>query len=208
MGTATNVAIGAIILVALVGMIAYGTYSSLVYQQIDAEKALSNIDTQYQRRADLIPRMVKVAETSMKFQLKLTSEYAKAREGFDASETAYKDALKNSKDVGAGTRIDQAWQNVQDNWKAVEMTINARSESVPQANLDQLTELNNEMAAIENVISGKRQAYNEVVASYNKVVRIPPSSWFASYWNFDEMNMFEAKKGAENAPDVDMNLNI
>lgn len=207
-----KIILGILAVVALFGgifaLIAYSTYSSLVSQQVDVDKSWSDVGTQYQRRADVIPRMVKIAEASMKFQTKLTIEYAQARKGLDVAGQMYRDAIANAKTPEDIEKAEAMWKDAQAQMNSVQFMINAVSESVPQANLEQMTELNNEMSAIENVISGKRQTYNNVVARYNKNVLIPPSSWFASYWGFETKQLFQAQKGAENAPNVDFNISI
>jgi LemA protein len=208
MNAITKIVLALVAIAAIFGMMLYGMYSNLVVKQSEAQTAWSNVETQYQRRADLIPRMVNVANASMQFQTKLTTEYAKEREGLGASERMYREALDKVKmnDPKSIENAEAAWRDVQSKWNNVGLTINARTESVPQAQLDQLTELNNEMAALESVISGKRELYNNAVMNYNNYLRIPPASWFANGWGFDRMEQFKAQVGAENAPLVNLNI--
>ncbi len=196
------IVLGAIAVLAIFGLMAYGTYSSLVSKQVDAEKAIGDLHTEFQRRADLLPNMMKSAEASMKFQKELIVGYAEAREGLRQANDKYQEALKNPKNPDSAALAMKALGDAKASW----LVINARTESVPQANLDQITQLNNEMAALENVIAKKRQDYNTVVSGYNKMVRIPPSSWFASFWDFKEMKFFEAQQGAEKMPEMKLNI--
>lgn len=202
MGKAIWIVGGLAVLAILIGLMAYSTYSSLVSKQVDGERAIGDINAQFQRRANLLPNMMKSAEASMKFQEKLIVGYAEAREGLKQANESYQKALQDPKNPESAAIASQALTQAKESW----LVINARTESVPQANLDQITELNNEMASLENVIAGKWQNYNAIASGYNKMLRIPPSSWFASFWGFKEMKFFEAQKGAEKIPEMKLNV--
>ena len=195
--------IGALIFFsAMIGLTAWGTYNNLVSKQVEANQAIGDLNTELQRRFDLIPNMIKTAEASMKFQTNLVTGYAEAREGLSKSNKDYQDAIKNSSNIDTAKAM-QSLDTAKANWAII---VNSRTESVPQAQLDQISELNNEMSALENVIAYKRQKYNAVVGEYNKIVVRFPSSSFASYWRFTQMKFFEAQKGAEKMPVVNFNI--
>lgn len=202
MGKLIWAVIGIVAVLGIIGLMAYRTFSSLTSQQVDGERAIGDLHTEFQRRADLLPNMMKSAEASMKFQKSLIVGYAEAREGLKQANDKYQEALKDSKNPESAAMAMQALSDAKESW----LVINARTESVPQANLDQITQLNNEMAALENVIAKKRQDYNAIAAGYNKMLRIPPSSWFAGFWDFKEMKFFEASKGAEKMPEMKLDI--
>jgi LemA protein len=190
-------------LCAIAGLYNWTTYNSFVSKQVDAAQATSDLSTEFQRRGDLIPNMMKSAEASFKFQIKLTTGYAEAREGLSAANQTYQEAIKHPNDTASVNKAIQALDDAKQSWNVI---VSSRSESVPQANLDQISELNNEMAALENVIAKKRQDYNKVVGDYNRMIMTFPSSWVASRYGFTEMEFFKAQPGTENAPIVNINI--
>lgn len=179
------------------------TYNGMLSDEIDVERAWSDVETEYQRQHEVIPNMITTAEASMKFQVKLTSGYAEAREDLKAANQLYNEAYNDPNGMDSVQKMDRALKEAQSSFKFL---VNARSESVPEANVDQLTELNNEMSAIQNVIANQRQEYNQAVAKYNKKILRFPNFFFASMFGFEEKPLFEAEKGIEKMPEVEIEI--
>lgn len=191
------------VLVVLGALYCAGTYNSMLSHEIDVERSWSDVETEYQRQHEIIPNMIKTAEASMKFQTKLPVEHAEAREGLLTANEAYNEAYNDPDSMASVQKMDEALKEAQNSF---EIFVNARSEAVPQANVDQLTELNNEMAAVQNVITHKRQEYNQEVAEYNKKILRFPNFFLASMFGFEEKPLFEAEQGIEKMPEVEIEL--
>lgn len=191
------------VLVVLGALYCAGTYNSMLSHEIDVERSWSDVETEYQRQHEIIPNMIKTAEASMKFQTKLPVEHAEAREDLLTANEAYNEAYNDPDSMASVQKMDEALKEAQNSF---EIFVNARSEAVPQANVNQLTELNNEMAAVQNVITHKRQEYNQEVAEYNKKILRFPNFFLASMFGFEEKPLFEAEQGIEKMPEVEIEL--
>lgn len=175
----------AIIAVLVIGFI--GGYNSLVSKQTAVEEQAANIDTQLQRRADLIPNLVKTVKSFTQHESEVFSEVTEARE----------------KLMSAGTMAEKSEAN-EEVTSALNKLI-AIAESYPELKSDTVyVDLMDELAGTENRISYARENYNAAVASYNKAIRTFPGMFFANMFGFEKADMFEAAAGAETVPDVDL----
>ncbi len=183
------IAIAAVLL--LLGSMLIGPYNKLVDLEQDVEKAEANIDTNLQRRLDLIPNLVETVKGYAKHEEDVFKSVADAR----------------SKLAGA-TRSGSIEEKSEAN---AEMTsalgrLIAISEAYPELKADaQFTGLRDELAGTENRIAVSRRDYNDVVTEYNKVVKRFPGSIVAGITGFDEKDYFKADSAAQNAPEVDFN---
>jgi len=201
---------GLIIAAGLIVVLLYGImYVSLNNGLQDSKTALSNVGVKLQDRADVIPAMVQAAQASMNFQTKLATSYAESREGKQnmaalmQANDSYRAAYLNRSDPQSALVMDKALRDAQRT--ASDIIINARTESVPEAKLNQLTELNNQIAGLQNVVSKYRTDYNNIVNDYNKRVTNPPTSIVAWIGGFKELPRFEPEPGAEKMPVVKFN---
>lgn len=185
------------IMVAVLGVIAaillfvgWTSYNGMVTGRNAVDKSWSDVEAAYQRRLDTLPKFVKTAQFSADFQLKLATDYAKAREGTRQA--------ASSGDPGALQKAANDGYNA--------LLIAVRQESVPQAKTDQLTELNAQVENVERVINHERKAYNESVLQYNNRIQTFPGSVFAGMFGFEARKGFQAEEGAERSPDFDLQL--
>lgn len=187
----------AIVLYAVVGLVAIlfiascSGYNGLVSSKNNYEESWANVQAQYQRRLDTIPNMVATAKFSSDFQVQLQKEVAQARSNIDQA------AANKDKDLGKlqGT-ADAAIQG---------LTIRVQQEAVPEAKVDQLTQLNANIESIERTIAHERDAFNRRCKEYrNKVQRFPTNivANFAGY-SSNSCKPYEAQGAAQNAPKVD-----
>ncbi|MCR4590745.1 MAG: LemA family protein [Lachnospiraceae bacterium] len=184
-GTAVLLAVVGIIVVII--MFFVGGYNSLVSKQTAVEEQAANIDTQLQRRADLIPNLVKTVKSFTDHETEVFAEVNEARE----------------KLMAAGTMAEKSEAN-----EEVSSALNkliAVAESYPELKSDTVyVGLMDELAGTENRISYARQNYNEAAASYNKAIKMFPGVFFANMFGFEKAELFEAAEGAEQVPDVDL----
>ena len=179
------IGISVLILVVIIAWWIVGTYNSLVNKQVEVDKAWGNVQSVYQRRADLIPNLVATVKGFAKQELTVFTEVTNAR-------SAWTNAKTPEQQVAAANGLESALGRL--------LVV---VENYPQLKSDQnFLALQDELAGTENRINVERQRYNTAVSDYNKKVRMFPSNIIAAVFGFDMRTFFEAKEGAENAPSV------
>jgi LemA protein len=178
--------IGAVIVIILVlGGILWGNYNSLVTksQAIDAQWA--QVETQYQRRFDLIPNLVNSVKDIMAQEQTVFEQIAQAR-------SKYAGAVTTDEKAAAGGEVETALGRL--------LVI---MENYPQLrSIEAVTQLMDELAGTENRISVERSRYNDKVLEYNTTIKKFPTNLLASMFNFNERQYFKAASGAEIVPTV------
>ncbi len=185
-----SIVVAAVLLV-LVGGYVLTTYNSLVtqYENIDAQWA--QVETQYQRRFDLIPNVVAAVEGAMGQEREVFGALAKAR-------TMYASAGSVDEKVRATAQLDGAFSRL-----LVVM------ENYPQLrSIEVVQQLVTNLEGTENRISVERMRFNETVQAYNIRVKRVPTKWIASMAGYSERAYFEAAAGSEIAPKVDIVPNV
>lgn len=190
--------VAAAVITLLLGGWVYGTYKSMANARIDGDAQIGKINVEFQKRANVLPNMIATADASLSAQTKMVVGYAEAREGTNLANAAMAESQANPGDAVATQKAVQAVKDARASWTTFEL--NARTESVPQMDLDLLKSYVKEMSAIENVIAYKWDAYNDIAKEYNKKVQVFPGSIVAGFCGFEKMEYFEAQAGAENAP--------
>ena len=168
--------IGIIVLVAI-GIAVAGIYNNMVTLRNRIDNAWQNIDTQLQRRNDLIPNLVETVK------------------GYAAHE---KEALGA---VSASSPDDKiAADNV---LSGALRQLFAVAEAYPdlKANAN-FAQLQSSLEDTENKISYARQSYNDCVLNYNNAIQTFPGNIFAGVFQFKERSGFEATEAAREAPKV------
>ena len=183
-----------IALVAIVAIWAVSGYNSLVKMDESVSTAWSNVENQYQRRADLIPNLVNTVK------------------GYAAHEKETLEAVMSARSKATQMTVDadnltpeklQEYQKAQGEIGAALGRLLAITEAYPdlKAN-DNFKELQAQLEGTENRISVERRNFNEVARSYNTAVRTFPKTIIASMFGFDKRPYFEAEEGANKAPEV------
>lgn len=177
-----------IIIVAVVviaGLYAWSSYNSLVTLNVAADTQWKQVETQYQRRFDLIPNLVESVKGIMKQEQTVFNDIAEARTQYSGAVTADQKAAAASQVEGALGRL---------------LVI---TENYPQLkSSDTVQSLMTQLEGTENRISVERTRFNQTIQSYNLKVMKFPSSIMASIFGFGERQYFNATSGAENAPAV------
>ena len=188
----TIIAIVAVIIV--IGMWAAGAYNSMVTVQEKATTAWSNVQSTYQRRADLIPNLVETVK------------------GYAAHEKETLEGVVNARSKATSVNIDpenmtpeklKEFQQAQGELSTALGRLIAIQENYPdlKAN-DNFKELQVQLEGTENRINEARNTFNAAVQEYNVTIRRFPKSLLAGMFGFDKMSKFEAEAGAEKAPQV------
>ena len=170
-------------------------YNGLVKQQENVEKAWSNVDNQYQRRADLIPNLVETVKGYAKHE----------QETLEGVIAARANATKVTIDPTNMTPEDlQKYQAAQGDVTNALSRLIAVSESYPDLKANQnFLELQSQLEGCENRIAVARKDFNEAAQEYNTNRRTFPTNILASIFNFGEKPYFKAQEGADVAPKVD-----
>ena len=183
-----------IALVAIVAIWAVSGYNNLVKLDESVSTAWSNVENQYQRRADLIPNLVNTVK------------------GYAAHEKETLEAVMSARSKATQMTVDadnltpeklQEYQNAQGEIGAALGRLLAITEAYPdlKAN-DNFKELQAQLEGTENRISVERRNFNEVARSYNTAVRTFPKTIIAGMFGFDKRPYFEAEEGSNKAPEV------
>jgi LemA protein len=175
-----------IVVIAVLGGI-YGltSYNNLVSQREAATAQWQQVETQYQRRLDLIPNLVESVKGVMKQEQAVFTALADARARYAGATNT------NDKAVAAG-QIESSLGRLL-----------AVVESYPTLkSSDTVQNLMTQLEGTENRVSVERQRYNDDVRAYKLSIKSFPSSVVASIFGFGDMKYFESAAGAENAPKV------
>jgi LemA protein len=190
----TKGTIGIIAAVVVIAMWAASAYNSMVSEQEKATTALANVQSAYQRRADLIPNLVEVVKG-----------YAEHEKGtFEAVVNARAKATQITLDPTNLTPEKlQEYQKAQGELGAALGRLIAVQENYPDLKANEnFKDLQVQLEGTENRINEARNKFNAVVQDYNVVIRSFPKNILAGIFGFDKMSKFEAEAGAESAPKV------
>lgn len=186
--------IGIIAVIVIIGAWAAKAYNSMVKIQEQATTELANVQSAYQRRADLIPNLVEVVKG-----------YAEHEKGtFEAVVNARAKATQITLDPTNLTPEKlQEYQKAQGELGAALGRLIAVQENYPDLKANEnFKDLQVQLEGTENRINEARNKFNAVVQQYNVVIRSFPKNILAGIFGFDKMNKFEAEAGAESAPKV------
>lgn len=177
------------ILVVLVFALLWGisTNNSLVTLQEEVSLKAGQIQTTLQRRMDLIPNLLETTKGYSEHE-KIHTDIANAR-------------AKLSGAISSGDM--EAMKEANDGLSSALSRLLVIHEAYPELKADaQFTALMDELAGTENRINVARQEYNEVVAVYNKRIKVFPASIIANMNGFTAEKYFEADEAAKDAPVV------
>jgi len=193
-GTIALLIVAVVLLV--LGISGCTTYNSLVGAEEQVEQAWANVETQYQRRADLIPNLVSTVRGAADFEQDVLTSVTEAR----AQATSIQLSVDDLNDPTALQRFQEA----QGQLGSALGRLLAVSENYPQLRATAaFRDLQAQLEGTENRINVARKRYNDAVRQYNTEVRSFPTVVYASVFGFERRSSFEADAGAETAPSVD-----
>lgn len=170
------------------------SYNSMVTNQETVTTAWSNVESQYQRRADLIPNLVNTVK------------------GYATHERATLEGVMNARAKATQVTVDptqltpeklQQFQQAQGQLSTALGRLMMVAENYPNLKANEnFSELQAQLEGTENRINESRRLYNEAVQVYNVGIRRFPAVIFARMFGFEPQTKFEADKAAEKAPEV------
>jgi LemA protein len=181
--------------VVIFGFYGCNQYNSMVSQDENVSRAWSDVETQYQRRADLIPNLVNTVK------------------GYAAHESETLQAVVEARTKATQITVDPEnltpeklaeYQAAQGEVSQALGRLLAITENYPdlKAN-EQFSELQAQLEGTENRIAESRRLFNEAAQQYNVTVRRFPNNIFANLFGFGVKGNFKADAGAEKAPTVE-----
>lgn len=183
-----------IAVVAVVAVYCVSSYNSMVAQDESVGTAWSNVENQYQRRADLIPNLVNTVK----------GYAAHEKETFDAVVSARAKATQTTVSIDDLTPEKmEAYQRAQGEVGSALSRLLAVTENYPELKANEnFQTLQAQLEGTENRISVERRKFNEVARGYNTAIRRFPKNILAGMFGFEKRPYFEAQEGAEQAPEV------
>lgn len=193
----------AIVLI-IVGICVFGivgcytsTYNNLVKLDVGVENAWSNVQSQYQRRLDLIPNLVNTVKGAAAHEEEVLTQVAEARASAGGQVNVTADILN---DPEAFAKFQQVQDNLASSLQRLLMV--TESNPVLQANENFLA-LQDQIEGTENRIATERMKFNEAVSKYNSSIRKFPGNIVASMSGLEKKQMFIASEEAQSAPSVE-----
>lgn len=173
----------------------FGSYNGLVNKEETVNSQWATVESQYQRRMDLIPNLVNTVKGYADFEQETLTKVIEAR----SNATAVKVDPTNL----TPERLAQ-FQQAQDGLGSALSRLLVVIERYPDLKANQnFLDLQAQLEGTENRIAVERKRFNDVVNSYNSSVRRFPGVLVASIFGFERKGYFEAAEGAEKAPTVD-----
>jgi LemA protein len=194
MNTKLLVRLGIVAVIAILIFALIGSYNGMVRQDQAVKGAWAQVETQYQRRNDLIGNLVNTVAGYAKFEKSTLTEVIQAR----ANATKM---TVNAEDLSP-EKIEQ-FQRSQGQLGAALGRLMTVVENYPDLKASQqFTDLQREMTGTENRIATARRDFNEATQDYNSRIRTFPAVLYSGLFGFKEKGYFAAEQGASTAPKV------
>src|SRR5256884_6715141 len=188
-----------LVIVFVIGLFFWGTYNRLVGLQQGVDAQWAQVQTVYQRRADLIPNLVNTVAGAANFEKSTLTEVTNARASVGRVQ------LDSSKAPTDAAQLAQ-FQAAQGQLSNALSRLLVVAENYPQLRATQnFQTLQAQLEGTENRIAVERNKFNEVVQSYNTQVRSFPTNFIAGMFGLAPRPYFTAQPGAEQATTVNIN---
>lgn len=184
-----------IVVIALVAIWGISSYNGLVSMDENVSNQWANVETQYQRRSDLIPNLVNTVK------------------GYAKHESETLESVMAARSQATQVKIDPsnctpqqlaAYQKAQGDVTTALGKLLAITENYPDLKANHnFLELQSQLEGTENRINVARKDFNDTAKKYNTSLRRFPRNIIASMFGFEKRNYFEAEASAEKAPKVE-----
>ncbi len=188
--------IGGLVALIVLAVILWGTkvYNGMVSMQEGVTGQWGNVETQYQRRADLIPNFVNTVKGAANFEQETLTQVIEARA--KATQVTIDPTNMTAENL-------QQFQQAQGDLSSALSRLMVVVEKYPELKATQnFRDLQVELEGTENRISVERRKFNEVAQSFNIYIKQFPRNFLAGMFGFTARPYFESMEGAEKAPEV------
>ena len=174
-------------IVLIIGLWVFGIYNNLITQNTAIDGQWAQVETQYQRRFDLIPNLVSSTQGFLKQEKTIFEELARAR-------TQYSGAKSIDEKVAGAASLDSTLSR---------LLVIVENYPTLKSN-ETVAKLMDELAGTENRISVERRRFNELVQGYNTTIKRVPTNIVAGMFGFNDRAYFKAVEGSEQPPEVEL----
>ncbi len=186
--------IAVVVILLIFGFVGCGKYNGMVGKDEVVKESWAKVESQYQRRADLIPNLVNTVKGAAEFEKSTLTGVIEAR------------AKATSTTINADQLTPEniaKFQGAQDQLSGALSRLLVSVERYPELKANQnFLELQAQLEGTENRITVARNDFNTVVKDYNQEVRTFPTNLFAGIFGFAQKGYFTATAGSEKAPTV------
>ena len=184
----------------LIGLVVGGSYNRLTRLSQEVDKQWAQVENVYQRRADLIPNLVRTVAGAANFEKSTLTEITEARASVGQVKLNPNQAPTDPAEL-------EKFQRAQDRLSSTLSRLLVVVERYPdlKANSNFLS-LQAQLEGTENRISVERQRFNEVVQHYNTAIKQVPTSFWAKILGFQSKPYFKSVAGSETPPKVEFNF--
>lgn len=178
----------------VLGFMGCGKYNGFVTQDEQVNQAWSAVETQYQRRSDLVGQLVSTIKGSADFEQETLQSVIEARSRATSIQLDADDLTEENlaRFQAAQAQLGQGLGRLL-----------ATAEQYPQLQTtSQFRDLQVAVEGTENRIAVARQRFNEAATDFNTTIRTFPNNFFAGIFGFDRRALFESDPGASQAPEI------
>jgi LemA protein len=181
-------------LVLILGIWGCSGYNNLVKEDENVKKTWNNVESEYQKRYDLVDNLVNTVKGAAKFEQETLTQVIQARS--KASSIQLNADQLTPENI---QKFDQAQSELSGSLSRLLVSV----ERYPELKATQnFLQLQNQLEGIESDVKNSRRMFNESVNTYNTKVRSFPTNIFAGMFGFKSREGFKADQGAEKAPKV------
>ena len=195
-GCLIGIVIAVFLGILILGTVLWGVrvYNQMVTMNESVTSQWGNVETQYQRRSDLIPNFVNTVKGAANFEQQTLTQVIEARS--KATSVTIDPTNLNEQNLAQ-------FQEAQGEISSALSRLMVVMERYPELKATQnFRDLQVELEGTENRISVERRKFNEVAMQYNTYTKRFPQNFLSGMFGFDAKPYFEAQEGAEKAPEV------
>lgn len=190
-GSTVLIVFGVLVGALLIGAMWFvGTQNSFISMRVDTEAKWSQVQNQYQRRYDLIPRLVNSTKLYINYESKLLTDITEARSQWGKSLATQ----PTQSQIDSQSQMDSVMSR---------LMVIVTSENYPQLKADALVKgLMDELSGTENRIAVERMRYIQSVQSYNTGIQMFPGVIIADMMNLQPIPNYQANINVQDAPKI------
>lgn len=196
-GTRNITILAVVALVLILGVWSCSGYNGLVKQDEKVKNAWNNVNTEYQKRADLVGNLVNTVKGAANFEQETLTKLVEAR--------AKATSINLTADQLTPENMAK-FQEAQSQMSGALSRLLVVVENYPDLKANQnFLQLQGSLEGIENDVRNSRKTFNDAINTYNTKVRSFPMNMLSGMFGFKKKEGFKAEEGAEKAPTVDFN---
>lgn len=190
--------VGAVLVVIIIGFVLWGVsiYNSLITLEEGVNQSWAQVESQYQRRADLVPNLVNTVKGVAEFERETFTAVTEAR--------ARVNQINVTPEMLENPNAFQQFQSAQGELGNALSRLLVTVENYPQLKANEnFLQLQAQLEGTENRIAVERMKFNQAVQGYNTRIRRFPANFIAGITGFNQKQYFQASEGADEVPRVE-----